>query len=34
VIATLGGGPNGAAMGGTLVSFEWPRPGLPLHYLA
>jgi sugar lactone lactonase YvrE len=62
VIATLGGGPNGAAMGpggkiyvmvtnvcfggpglrtayatlsmgGTLVSFEWPRPGLPLHYL-
>ena len=21
------------SMGGTLVSFEWPRPGLPLHYL-
>jgi len=20
-------------MGGTLVSFEWPRPGLPLRYL-
>jgi len=20
-------------MGGTLVSFEWPRPGLPLNYL-
>jgi gluconolactonase len=22
------------SMGGTLVSFEWPRPGLPLNYLA
>ncbi|HEU4368506.1 MAG TPA: SMP-30/gluconolactonase/LRE family protein [Methylomirabilota bacterium] len=21
------------SMGGTLVSFEWPRPGLPLHHL-
>jgi hypothetical protein len=21
------------SMGGTLVSFEWPRPGLPLRYL-
>ena len=21
------------SMGGTLVSFEWPRPGLPLNYL-
>jgi gluconolactonase len=21
------------SMGGTLVSFEWPRAGLPLHYL-
>jgi len=21
------------SMGGTLVSFEWPRPGLPLYYL-
>jgi gluconolactonase len=21
------------SMGGTLVSFQWPRPGLPLHYL-
>ncbi|MGH2669426.1 MAG: SMP-30/gluconolactonase/LRE family protein [bacterium] len=21
------------SMGGTLVAFEWPRPGLPLHYL-
>jgi len=21
------------SLGGTLVSFEWPRPGLPLHYL-
>ncbi len=21
------------SMGGTLVAFDWPRPGLPLHYL-
>jgi gluconolactonase len=21
------------SMGGTLVSFDWPRSGLPLHYL-
>jgi hypothetical protein len=21
------------SMGGTLVSFEWPRPGLPLNHL-
>jgi len=21
------------SMGGTLVSFEWPRPGLPLRHL-
>jgi len=21
------------SLGGTLVSFEWPRPGLPLNYL-
>ena len=21
------------SMGGTLVSFEWPRPGLALHHL-
>jgi gluconolactonase len=21
------------SLGGTLVAFEWPRPGLPLHYL-
>jgi hypothetical protein len=20
-------------MGGTLVAFDWPRPGLPLRYL-
>lgn len=21
------------SMGGTLVAFKWPHPGLPLHYL-